>query len=253
MPGEVPLPSHENLHQDLLNLVGREFDYSDTTFLTREEAEALLRHIDAWLPSKLGPDTQLARSYDIDPPYGQETVDDDYRTIQQTFSWGDIDWNTVHDAGVAVEFAGPTIRSEKHHILPDALMDVVTNVTAQPLGLDSSKLGAVADVRNMPIADESVGSVHISALNGAPREFEQNHESDLRDKALQEAARVIRPGGYLVWDGGTQQDYDLIIKLGFEPVKIRVQTRVYEVIKSESPRRYLGHELDVDGVFRKAI
>lgn len=153
--------------------------------------------------------------------------------------------------GVIVEIGGPTPRGytfvdikklqKKIHVsnllpglvrwIPEQAGKVVTNPdgsSARPFrpGLgrcdfyDSpthleGRTDFLADGRQLPFADKSVGAVMASCLT-----------SDVRPSVLREIRRVLRPKGVLVWRGAFADDFAIAKTLGFKLLK----TDGYEVV-----------------------
>lgn len=160
---------------------------------------------------------------------------------------GGITEDEVRSAGVSVEFGGPTERKEGIHVLPGYQPDVVTNIEQDSLllGEPTQKLDALTDATNMALAAESVGSVHISGLDGGEKDLEFG--SPTRDAAIQEAQRVLKEGGFLVWDGGTPKNHSTIIAGGFVPRKVEYFMSVLE----RADGTYRNPSLVVSGVYQK--
>jgi hypothetical protein len=74
---------------------------------------------------------------------------------------GFADQTAVEAAGVSIEFAGPTDRHKNFHVLPNYKPHIITNITASGYTSRIGTPGCLADVTTMPLADESVGSIHI--------------------------------------------------------------------------------------------
>ena len=69
------------------------------------------------------------------------------------------------------------------------------------------------DGRQIQFPDESFGAVLVSYIEGP-----------LRRDVLREAKRVLKKGGYLIWQGGfgIRTDMSDITNLGFDPLQVRV-------------------------------
>lgn len=61
-----------------------------------------------------------------------------------------------------------------------------------------------ADSTHLPLKDGGVGALFANAL-----------EPETREKTIEEAYRVLEPNGLLFWQGGSQNDLDLIQQKGF--------------------------------------
>lgn len=73
----------------------------------------------------------------------------------------------------------------------------------------------LADARNMPIPDSSLGAVFTANLPGAA-EF-----GGLRSDFIHEAARVVEPGGLVVFHGARAIDIEEAAGLDLHPIRLR--------------------------------
>jgi hypothetical protein len=166
--------------------------------------------------------------------------------------WSSLSDGAIEEAGISVEFGGPSLRGSKGYMLPGFKPDIVTNLAHQHSNgevIPRGELQLLADAAKMPFADASIGSIHIAYLPG-----DYVHKSKglvsatpLRNGAIYEAARVIKPGGYLVWDGGVKTDFDRIIGQGFEPVALSMDYSVSVLAEDVC----LNPRFSVDGIFQK--
>ena len=100
----------------------------------------------------------------------------------------------------------------------------------------------------MPIENNSIGSVHISCLPRGPIELIRSG-SLIRERAISEAARVIKEGGYLIWDGGMISDYDFIVKNGLVPKKSVFKIEMGQI----NDDSFYRPNLELSGVFQKPM
>ncbi len=176
------------------------------------------------------------------------------RLLRYKARWGEVDKKSLEGAGLSVEIAGPTKRRKGHNMLPRFKPQVVTNVSTMhrtARGEDGrpikGRLDALTDAAHMPFRDASVGSVHISCLPGSRVGRQLQHDRSLRHEAIQESARVLKEGGYLVWDGGVPEDYESIVQNGLSPVALVFDLKLYEA----DVDHYDSPQLDVDGIYQK--
>ncbi len=178
-----------------------------------------------------------------------------YESQQQ---WGSVDPAAVTEAGLSIEFGGPT-RFKPGNILPHHTPDFVSNITTdQEINNKGQRvLGSVdflADAGQMPVASESLGSVVVSDLpdiTGFPDDFADGTRDswrNLRERAITEAERVIKPGGYLIWNGGRKEDFDQITQLGLQPLSLNV---IHSVIHEPISNTYTDPTMHVNGVYQK--
>lgn len=168
-------------------------------------------------------------------------------------AWGDKPSPlAIKGAGKVVEFAGPTRNRDSminnYGLMPDLVTNVSENHWLGPLDM-------LADVRQMPFADSCLGGVYISCLPGAPRQHATTlnigrEDSTLRDEAIVEAARVLKPGGFLFWRGGTTEDVEVTWRCGLEPRHFEVEASM-----TYNPRQdeYSEPDLRIGMVFEKPI
>lgn len=112
--------------------------------------------------------------------------------------------------GPTVEIGGPT--EEGYHMGKDItwhpVPDYITNVSSERPTLYGQDIGSqdinlVLKADKMPFAAASVGVVFVSNL---PREA--------RMPMLQEVHRVLEDGGYLVYQGGREEEIKKAVELG---------------------------------------
>jgi SAM-dependent methyltransferase len=134
-------------------------------------------------------------------------------------SWKQTDFDVTeylkNQEGSVVEFAGPTL-SGYEFIDASKMNDTVLISNISP-GLPEydphtgeliqikGSVDFQADATQMPLADESCKAILVSCL-----------DKSFRQKTFQEAFRILKPGGLLVWQGGMSQDFSLAIEQGFE-------------------------------------
>jgi hypothetical protein len=179
--------------------------------------------------------------------YQVEGMSDDERIIDYQATAGKVMEQDIRAAGRSIEFGGPTERGVGTHLLPDFEPDAATNVTAAPMGrMPKSRIHAEADAAAMPLADETVGSIHISALG---RGESENGTADdhITQGAITEAARVLRHGGYLVWDHGIVHDHEWAIANGLVPVQLSFSLHMAQ--KSDGTFSHPG--INMSGVYQK--
>jgi hypothetical protein len=176
------------------------------------------------------------------------------RFLSYVATWGAVERDEINNAGLSVEFAGPTSRRKTTHILPKFKPQMVTNVSFHHRTIRGSgdrikgKLHALADASHMPFRDASIGSVHISCLPSG-NNIGLAHGAPLREQAITEAERTLKGGGYLVWDGGNKNDYDRIVAHGLQPMALRIGLSMFE----RNDGLYEGPTLDFNGVFQKPV
>ena len=171
-----------------------------------------------------------------------------YRFLIYSASTGDFNTNEINAAGVSMEFGGPTNRTTEKNILAGFSPDIVTNIIKQPPGFSDEsidQIDSLADATEMPVADSSLGSVHISCMN----RFNEPGAigSPIREKAIDESARALKDGGFLVWDGGFLGDYDRMIQNGLVPTYMEFRL----AIAKPSEDTYAGTAISFNGVFQK--
>lgn len=93
------------------------------------------------------------------------------------------------------------------------------------------KVDFQADAQQMPIREGGVGAVFCSCLGEVGEEMRRTmgidknkyptETGELRANAIHEAWRMIEPGGFLIWEGGTKKDLGLAESMGFQIVKLR--------------------------------
>ncbi len=79
-----------------------------------------------------------------------------------------------------------------------------------------------ADARQLPLKDESVGALFVSCFPKSPSiAYHGNTQGEnQRLIVIQEALRVLRKGGILVWQGGADEDLEFARGIGFKQRKI---------------------------------
>jgi hypothetical protein len=97
-----------------------------------------------------------------------------------------------------------------------------------------------ADATKLPLKDGSAAAVLCACLGPTPLEtavpdFETRddffaYRDDLRVRAIQEAYRVIKDGGFLVWEAGTRRDVTAARKTGFA-----IMQEIKEQMADENP------------------
>lgn len=68
-----------------------------------------------------------------------------------------------------------------------------------------------ADGTQLPFPDEKISGVFASGI-----------ETPLREKMIAEAARVLEPGGLLIWQEGEPSDKKFALTMGFDVIKHQV-------------------------------
>lgn len=236
-----------NLNDYLLTLCGfsktEGIHRAEPTQLTPEHASYVGDLMTKWLPS-------LLHTYNLDTAYTQNHNDYDFRndgviTERVTQEWGDVpDIIDMLATGSLVEIAGPSSNEDYEKFFvglkPMVMMNIDPTIEGVTIG---------GDARHTLFASESVGTLFISGLPGAPREFLKLFSS-LRPEAIAEAARIIQQDGYLIWTGGTSDDVQDILNLGFTPEYMEV---ISELNKSAGLQNIIYKEphLTINGVFRK--
>lgn len=165
--------------------------------------------------------------------------------IQQ---WGVVpDPESVGIIGPIVEFAGPTDGENNPKIAFGIEPDLITNVNDT-----FGEIDVFVDAKHMPMRDESLGGVYISCLPGAMgRMHTWPGLSTLRGDAINEATRVLKPGGYLYWLGGTPDDVDHILANGLEPAYLDSTISILEEGKRKQ-KSYEYSRFSISGAYRKA-
>lgn len=221
--------------------------FTNTNFeqLDFEAAQHFSREAMAWLPKQV----QKYHGEIVAHELQRETPGEGL-IIERLQSWGGIDERTIQAAGHSVEVGGPS-KVSRHDILPGFKPDYVSNIVAQSMSgragqLATGAVDLVADARQLPFADLSLGSLKASHLPGVrhPNQLDE----DLRYNAILEARRIVKRGGYLIREGGTTHDFDTIRANEFEPVSLLVVSSVNQdavADKSYRPR------IEVNGVFQK--
>lgn len=212
-----------------------------------DEARALFVLLDQWIHYEVTGEIEdtISKEY-IDNGEHQPTI---VHTHQQ--AWGQCDAQEVAAAGLSLEVAGPTMRRPGRNILPDAQVALVSNlINNKVLSHAKAHLDLRADGTCLPFVGESFGSVHAAYLPGVMRHALDGYEH-LRSGVISEAVRVLRPGGFLVWDGGSVDDYQQILACGLRPRKLITQSSVHERFIDDTRSLYEGIAFSVHGVYQK--
>lgn len=243
-------------YADLLELSGfAAANQGDSKVLFGDQAEILKQRLLNWLPNWL--DTHQLDISGL--TVGQPTWRKLHLPGRKLMAWEtNQEWGdkpsplAIKEAGPVVEFAGPTQNrdsmSRNYGLKPDLVTNVSENAGLGPVDM-------LADVRQMPFAEGSLGGIFISCLPGMPRQhattFDISHqESTLRDEAIVEAARVLKPGGFLFWRGGTTEDVDAAWRNGLEPRHFEVEAGLtYNPAQDE----YAEPDLRIGMVFEKPV
>lgn len=232
----------------LTDLSNETIERSDFRLYTPEEAERLLTYLGTWLPTVTGDENVHATDAHTSTP----TEDDEVQHVLVQ-NWGTKPApEAFAQAGTTVEIAGPTFDNEggsyflaKYGAEPDLVSDVFfdqDDETYQPIDF-------AADAARLPLAPESVGTIFCRGLPGRGRELGPP-TATLRDDALTEAASALKPGGYLVWESGTPEDYAKIVELGLSPRYLDTKARINENTASGD---FYEASLSVNGVYQKPL
>ena len=186
-------------------------------------------------------------SYDFKDEYYQHSL---YRFLVYTSSNGSFNPDEIAAAGISMEYGGPTDRVAERNILAGFTPDIVTNITNQPVGFSAesiAQIDALTDATEMPVANNTLGSVHVSCMN----RFNEPEKvgSPVRERAIDESARVLKEGGFLVWDGGFLEDYDRITQNGLVPTYLEIRLAIVETGEDT----YEVPSIIFNGVFQKPL
>lgn len=197
-------------------------------------------------------DGMSVQSIAISPEYNRstDTLEDFYideygetiKFIKHQLISGDISPERIKKAGISLEFGGPTVR-DSSSLLPGFEPDIVTDICQY-----DDEIDGFFDIRSSPVKSNSLGSVHISALP-----FTDNRDNpilgdtNLRLRAISEISRIVKSDGFIVWECGTKQDYDVLRRFGFTPVSLCVESSIFQ--KQDST--YTDPGFGVNGVFRR--
>ncbi len=223
--------SYDQLHDKLVALqFGLEPDDGRTVYDSPErripprESWQVAKFVRGWLPSVM--DTGTAIKTTRRPGRTIQVVGNP-RAVKHTIPEGNV-----------IEVAGPTYSKESLGSLYGLRPTYVTNIVAEP-----DKPGYVgpvdfaADATELPFENNSQSAIYASCLPGALRGRSGIPEfTNLRDNAISEASRVIKPGGYLLWCGGTEADFTHATDLGLRPVYIATEiTHKTPLCRSTAP------------------
>jgi hypothetical protein len=210
--------------------------------LTRPQAVDVIDQLQSLMPEVSGAQPKIV--------YEKDEWDDSIYRRWLTNYGEDISATTMKAAGAVVEFAGPT-DWQRDNGLGGSLMpigvepDLVSNLNRDYLE-DDEEVDYFDDVCNTLHPNESIGTFAISCLDGAQR-FSDDEDFGLRDGAIAEAGRIVRPGGYLVWQGGVPQDAEKAIEVGFDLATVKFKTGIEEL----NGGYFIYPSIDVDFIARK--
>ncbi len=244
-PSYSKLPRHGHLTSDILALRGYWKDIRDnegSAIFNREEAGQILQRLSEWLPQQVEPSAIRVRT---EEKRGDERFIA-HRIIQD---WGKIPGHDeIRSKGPIIELAGPTLGGYSMRTNYDVDPDFTSNLVGEDEPASFGRVDFQADATKVPLADKSVGSVFISCLPGASRE-KHSETMNLRDDAIAEAGRVVKPGGYLFWRGGQPEDFEAILQQGFIPVSVEAVSGVIENIQQGE---FASPDFTFHGVFERA-
>lgn len=208
----------ETLHDDLISLEYGTETYPDTDAgpspIRKKEAIWLINRLGAWVTDVLSVPGKPIRKF--------EHHETDYSIFEYEIGEYELVRHAIGEEKV-LEVAGPTdwedgTIMDSYGITPN----VTTNILAQVDLTQHVEPYVVSDARTLPFANNSFGGVYISCLPGAFRHRDPGGTELLRDYALHEARRVLRPGGVLIWSGGTQADLVTLSKLKMDPLHVYI-------------------------------
>ena len=134
--------------------------------------------------------------------------------LKENIGWRKPDFDLSSELskrkGPFIEVAGPTLGGFDI-VRPKDIKSAdkpyfTSNITEglETYGRKVAPVDFVADARHLPFTDESIGAVFASCL-----------VADIRKEAIQEACRVLEPGGLLVWEGTFSDDIEVAEHSGF--------------------------------------
>lgn len=140
----------------------------------------------------------------------------------------------------AIEFGGPTYDKYKHLLDANKLQNIIITNIKQVIICEYKKLNIdlLVDATNMPFKNKSIGTVLFSRLNNEEiyqksndnKHYRYQMIQELNNKAIDEAYRVLKKDGILIYQGYFEDNIQYAINKGFDMIKfVRIQIENEEI------------------------